>query len=56
MVRAYIEFEVDEKGSFQSGYVRGIIDYWEGLRDGQPCVGWSWEGSDEMDPATDSTG
>jgi hypothetical protein len=50
-VRAFIEFEEDEKGSFRFGYVRGIIDYREGLRDGQPCVERSSEGNDEMDPA-----
>lgn len=50
-VRAFIEFEANEKGGFQFGYVRGIIDYREGTRDGKPCVEWSWEGNDEMDPA-----
>jgi hypothetical protein len=50
-VQAFVEFEGDGTGTFQFGYVRGGIDYREGARDGKPCVEWSWEGSDEMDPA-----
>jgi hypothetical protein len=50
-VRAFIEFDDNGGGSFQFGYVRGIIDVREGLRDGQPCAEWSWDGNDEMDPA-----
>jgi hypothetical protein len=46
-VQAYVEFE--EKGSFQFGYVQGIMDYREGLRDGEPCVEWSWKGTDGAD-------
>lgn len=48
-VQPFIEFEEAEKGEFQFGYVRGIMDYREGLRDGEPCVEWSWEGSDGAD-------
>ncbi len=48
-VQAFIEFEENEKGSFQFGYVRGIMDYREGLRDGQPAVEFSWEGGDGAD-------
>jgi hypothetical protein len=50
-VQAFIEFDDKGGGSFQFGYVQGIIDYREGLRDGQPCAEWSWDGNDEMDPA-----
>ena len=25
------------------------MDYREGLRDGEPCVEWSWEGTDGAD-------
>ena len=50
-VQAFIEFDDKGCGSFQFGYVQGIIDYREGLRDGQPCAEWSWDGNDEMDPA-----
>ena len=48
-VQAFIEF--DDKGgdSFQFGYVQGIIDYREGLRDGQPAVEFSWAGGDGAD-------
>jgi hypothetical protein len=48
-VQAFIEFEEDEKGSFQFGYVQGMIDYREGLRDGQPAAEFSWEGGDGAD-------
>ena len=50
-VQAFIEFDDKGGGSFQFGYVRGVIDYREGLRDGKPGVEWSWDGNDEMDPA-----
>ncbi len=50
-VQAYIEFEPDQRGEFQFGYVRGDIDYREGQRDGTPAVEWTWDGNDEMDPA-----
>jgi trans-aconitate 2-methyltransferase len=48
-VQAFIEFEGGEKGEFQFGYVRGIMDYREGTRDGQPAVEFSWEGGDGAD-------
>src|SRR5262245_2672875 len=48
-VQAYIEFGPDQGGEFQFGYVRGEIDYREGLRDGEPCAEWSWEGTDGAD-------
>jgi hypothetical protein len=48
-VQAFIEFDDREGGSFQFGYVQGVIDYREGLRDGQPAVEFSWEGSDGAD-------
>ena len=50
-VRAFIEFDDTGGGSFQFGYVRGIMDCREATRDGKPCIEWSWEGNDEMDPA-----
>jgi hypothetical protein len=50
-VQAYIAFEPDQRGEFQFGYVRGILDYREGQRDGEPAVEWTWDGNDEMDPA-----
>jgi hypothetical protein len=48
-VQALIEFKEDTLGEFQFGYVRGDIDYREGLRDGEPAVEWSWEGTDGAD-------
>ena len=48
-VPAYIEFDDKGGGSFQFGYVQGIIDCREGLRDGVPCVEWSREGGDGAD-------
>ena len=27
------------------------MDCREATRDGKPCIDWSWEGNDEMDPA-----
>jgi hypothetical protein len=48
-VQAFIEFDDKGGGSFQFGYVQGIIDYREGLRDGQPAADFSWEGGDGAD-------
>lgn len=50
-VKAFIEFERDGIGQFQFGLVRGCIDYRPSERDGKAAVEWSWEGSDECDPA-----
>lgn len=54
-VQALVEFKEGTLGEFQFGYVRGELDYREGLRDGEPAVEWSWEGSDGAD-ATPLTG
>jgi hypothetical protein len=48
-VQAFVEFDGKEGGSFQFGYVQGVIDSREGLRDGQPAVEFSWEGIDGAD-------
>jgi hypothetical protein len=47
--QAFIEFKEDTLGEFRFGYVRGDIDYHEGLRDGEPAVERTWEGSDGAD-------
>jgi hypothetical protein len=47
--QAFIEFKEDTLGEFRFGYVQGDIDYREGLRDGEPAVEWSWEGTDGAD-------
>jgi hypothetical protein len=51
-VEGYFEFKSDGLGSFQFGYVTGDIDYRDSTRDGKPSVEWSWDGNDEMDPAS----
>lgn len=51
-VEGYFEFGPNGLGSFQFGYVSGDIDYQDGTRDGKPSVEWSWDGNDEMDPAS----
>ena len=48
-VQAFIEFDDKGGGSFQFGYVQGIMDVREGLRDGQPVAEFSWEGGDGAD-------
>jgi hypothetical protein len=50
-VRGYFEFDAKDSGSFQFGYVAGQIDYRFGERDGKPALEFTWDGSDEMDPA-----
>ena len=50
-VPAFIEFGENQTGEFQFGYVRGIMDCRDTMRDGKPCIEWSWDGNDEMDPA-----
>ena len=49
--QAFIEFGPGRRGEFQFGYVRGVMDCRETTRDGKPCIEWSWEGNDEIDPA-----
>ena len=48
-VQAFIEFEEKGSGSFQFGYVQGLIDWRLTTRDGEPAVEWSWEGGDGAD-------
>ena len=50
-VEGYFEFDAKGSGEFQFGYVRGGTDCRLTTRDGQPCVEWTWDGNDEMDPA-----
>lgn len=51
-VQGYFEFGPDGLGNFQFGYVSGEIDYLDTIRDERPGVEWSWDGQDEMDPAS----
>lgn len=50
-VEGYVEFADNGSGEFQFGYVSGGMDCRLTTRDGQPCVDWTWDGNDEMDPA-----
>lgn len=50
-VVGHFTFAVDGSGEFQFGSVSGGMDGRLTTRDGQPCVEWTWDGSDEMDPA-----
>ncbi len=50
-VEGYFEFKPKGMGSFHFGYVQGQIDYRSTTRDGQPCIEFTWDGNDEMDPA-----
>ena len=50
-VEGYIRFDPDNGGEFQFGYVHGGLTWEHTKRGGKPAVEWTWEGSDEMDPA-----
>jgi hypothetical protein len=50
-VEGYFAFKPNGGGDFQFGYVRGDIDFCDGVRDGKPSIEFSWDGNDEMDPA-----
>lgn len=43
----YFEFGTNDSGSFQFGYVQGEIDCRSGVRDGKPCVEFTWSGNDD---------
>lgn len=49
---AFIGFAEDGSGSFGFIAVQGQMDCREVNRDGRPGVEFSWEGSDECDPAS----
>jgi hypothetical protein len=48
-VEAFIEFNDKGDGSFQFGYVRGVIDHRITNRGGESAVEFSWEGGDGAD-------
>ena len=48
-VEGYIEFQPQNCGSFQFGYVQGQIDYCKILNNEQTTVEFSWEGGDGAD-------
>lgn len=49
---AYLKIEGDGAGEFQFGLVHGWIDGHDTTRDGKPAIEFSWDGNDEMDPAS----
>ncbi|MBN1629679.1 MAG: hypothetical protein JW990_07945 [Thermoleophilia bacterium] len=51
-VPAYMKIEGNGSGAFQFGLVSGQMDCREVERDGKPAIEFSWEGCDEMDPAS----
>ena len=50
-VPGFIRFDKDG-GEFQFGYVHGNMHVEFTERNGMPAAEWSWEGNDEMDPAS----
>jgi hypothetical protein len=48
-VEAFFQFEEQGSGSFQFGYIQGLIDWRSTTRDGKPAVEFSWEGGDGAD-------
>ena len=48
--QGYFEFDPRGTGEFHFGYVEGVMDCRLGTRDGQPCIEWTFDGNDEMDP------
>jgi len=48
-VQAFLEFEETGRGSFQFGYIRGLMDCRTTSRGGEPAVEFSWEGGDGAD-------
>ena len=50
-VPGYIRFDPDGDGEFQFGGVHGLLDGEETERDGKPAIEFTWEGSNDADPA-----
>src|SRR3954451_25498248 len=48
-VQAFFEFEETGRGSFQFGYIQGLMDCKTTIREGKPAVEFSWEGGDGAD-------
>jgi len=49
---AFIELRDDDQGSFRFIAVEGWMDVRQVDREGRPGIEFSWEGNDEMDPAS----
>jgi hypothetical protein len=48
-VQAFFQFEEQGSGSFQFGYIQGLLDWRTTNREGKPAVEFSWEGGDGAD-------
>ena len=48
-VQAFFEFEETGSGSFQFGYIQGLMDCRTTSREGKPAIEFSWEGGDGAD-------
>jgi hypothetical protein len=48
-VQAFFDFKETGSGSFQFGYIRGLMDFRTTSREGKPAVEFSWEGGDGAD-------
>lgn len=53
-VQAYIEVRADNTGNFQFGLVSGYLDGYLEQEPEEERFVFTWEGQDEMDPATGS--
>lgn len=51
-IPGFISFDQRGMGEFHFGYVHGYMDCHYTKRDGNEAVEFSWEGNDEMDPAS----
>jgi hypothetical protein len=48
-VQAFFEFKENTSGSFQFGYIQGVMDWRTTTREGKAAVGFTWEGGDGAD-------
>ncbi len=48
-VEAYIDFKERGSGSFQFGYIQGLVDHRLTKRGSEPAIEFSWEGGDWAD-------
>ena len=51
-VPGHFTFHKNSTGSFQFGLVQGEMDWRVENADGAPWIEFSWEGGDDMDPAS----
>ncbi len=51
-VPGYFQFDDDQSGQFHFGYVHGYMNFRFSMKKGKDFLEFSWEGKDEMDPAS----